>query len=237
MMGWGLLDKRILLLTEDSKTHLLRAILSQWPEIERSVALWPLHGSGKLLDASGCASLQALLGGSMKIVVHRDRDFMMPTEADVFCKDYNEKDIRVWLTRWADIEAYWCDTKVIAKHFDIDTQTAQTWLNNAVEDSQKNDDDRKCRNRKREDLRNKPPLNKIKEKGDLAAFDDESVVNEYCKAGHQYSILGKTLVSKIRAAAQDAKNPSAPSFGDKLPEGLDAWVADDLKELLESLLK
>jgi ABC-type lipoprotein export system ATPase subunit len=121
MMGWGLLDKRILLLTEDSKTHLLRAILSQWPEIERSVALWPLHGSGKLLDASGCASLQALLGGSMKIVVHRDRDFMMPTEADAFCKDYREKGIRVWLTRWSDIDAYWCDTRVIAKHFDIDT--------------------------------------------------------------------------------------------------------------------
>lgn len=86
-------------------------------------------------------------------------------------------------------------------------------------------------------MRNKPPLNKIKEKGKLAAFDDASVVAEYCKEGHQYSILGKTLVSKIRAAAQDAKNPAASSFGNKLPEGLDARVADDLKELLESLLK
>lgn len=51
MMGWGLLDKRILLLTEDTKIGMLRSLLSQWPDIERSVALWPLHGSGKLLDA------------------------------------------------------------------------------------------------------------------------------------------------------------------------------------------
>jgi predicted ATPase len=37
LMGWGLLDKRILLLTEDSKTFLLRALLSQWPDLDRVV--------------------------------------------------------------------------------------------------------------------------------------------------------------------------------------------------------
>ena len=40
----------------------------------------------------------------MKLVLHRDRDFMVPVEVEAFCKDYDEKGIRVWLTKAADIE-------------------------------------------------------------------------------------------------------------------------------------
>lgn len=236
MMGWGLLDKRILLLTEDSKTNLLRAILSRWPDLERAVALWPLHGSGKLLDPAGCASLQAILGDSMKIVLHRDRDFMMPNEANAYCTPYAEKNITVWLTRQADVEGYWCEVPVIARHFSLDEPTARSWLDAAVSKGQEGDADKECRNSKRHAIRNQPPLKSLAEKGQLNAASDADVLAEYKKIGEQHVILGKTLVSKIRAVAQENKNPAASSFGDKLPDALGAPVADDLRTLLESLL-
>lgn len=236
MMGWGLLDKRILLLTEDSKTNLLRAILSQWPDVERAVALWPLHGSGKLLDPDGCASLQALFGDSMKIVLLRDRDFMMPNEAEAFCKPYTEKHITVWLTRLADVEGYWCEVPVIARHFSINEEEATNWLADATERAKVEDEDRRCRNAKRHDLRNKPPFNKLAQAGNLEAVNDAEVVEHYGGIGAQHVILGKTLVSKIRAVAQDKNNSAASSFGDNLPHELDAPVADDLRTLLKSLL-
>lgn len=135
MMGWGLLDKRILLLTEDTKIGMLRSLLSQWPDIERAVALWPLHGSGKLLDAAGCASLQMLFGGGMKMVLHRDRDFMMPAETEAFSKPYADKGIAVWLTKHSDVESYWGEKDVIKAHFGVEDAVAQKLLNLAVDEA------------------------------------------------------------------------------------------------------
>ncbi|TCT12333.1 putative AbiEii toxin of type IV toxin-antitoxin system [Tepidamorphus gemmatus] len=237
MMGWGLLDKRILLLTEDKKTNLLRAILAQWPDLERTIAIWPLHGSGRLLDPAGCASLQALMGDSMKIVLHRDRDFMMPNEAEAFCKPYADKHVTVWLTRQADIEGYWCEVPVIAGHFGIDAQTARSWLDSAVERAKQGKADAGCRNSKRHAIRNQPPLRSLAEKGQLNAASDKDVVTEYGKNGAQHVILGKTLVSQVRAVAQSNGNKAASSFGDSLPAELGVPVAEDLKALLEDLLQ
>lgn len=236
MMGWGLLDKRILLLTEDSKTHLLRAILAQWPDLDRMVALWPLHGSAKLLDPAGCASLQALLGGSMTLVLHRDRDFMMPVEAEAFCKDYDAKGVRVWLTKAADVEGYWCDAEILAEHFGICVADAKIWLDDAVDAGKEAGEDEKCRNKKREDLRSKPPLKQLKEKGELGAFDDDAVIAEYSGLGPQHLILGKTLVSKIRTVAQNNGNAAAYSFGKSVPAVPGSCLAPDLEQLLRELI-
>lgn len=155
MMGWGLLDKRILLLTEDTKIGMLRSLLSQWPDLERLVALWPLHGSGKLLDPAGCVSLQTLFGDSMKIMIHRDRDFMMPEEAAAFAKPYADRKISVWLTQNSDVESYWCDASVLEAHFGIDSVRATTYLASAVNEAKTGDADATARNTKRNDHRNK----------------------------------------------------------------------------------
>ncbi|WP_319519669.1 ATP-binding protein [uncultured Martelella sp.] len=237
MMGWGLLDKRILLLTEDTKTHLIQALLSQWPDLERVVALWPLHGSGKLLDPDGCASLQQLFGDGMKIVLHRDRDFMMPAEATAFTEPYKQRGIEVWLTRSSDLEAFWAEVAVLQEHFGIDAGAAEELLATAVIQGKANAADEQNRNSKRHTIRNQPPLKKIAEKGELATFSDEQVVAEYSQPGPQHVILGKTLCSKIREAAQNLELPGSTGFGKAVPTGLADSLAQDLKQALEAVLQ
>lgn len=237
MMGWGLLDKRILLLTEDTKIGMLQSVLSQWPEIERTVALWPLHGSGKLLDAAGCASLQRLFGDGMKIVLHRDRDFMMPAEAEAFSKPYTDKGISVWLTQHSDVESYWCEKEVIKAHFGIDEAAAEALLTDAVAEAQIGGADVTCRNTKRHTIRNQPPLKTLAEKGELDAVPDADVATAYKANGEQHGILGKTLCEKIRSRAQGRPLPGYQGFGKLLPAGIEnTGVADDLKAILQQQL-
>jgi len=236
MMGWGLLDKKVLLLTEDSKTEMLRAILGQWPDLERVVALWPLHGSGKLLDSDGCASLQALLGDSMKIVLHRDRDFMMQSETEVFVKPYKDKGIDVWLTQNSDVESYFAERNLIAAHFGMDEAAAGLLLSQAVVACKTDDADQTCRRKKRHTIRNQPPLKSPAEKGSLADFSDADVVTEYSKVGDHHVVLGKTLVGAVSKAAQDNGNSSSSVFAKSIPDAERGKVATDLQNLLQQLL-
>ena len=233
LMGWGLLDKRVLLLTEDSKINMLRSLLSQWPDLERNVALWPMHGSGKLLDPKGCASLQTLFGNGMKIAIHRDRDFMMPTEVTAFSKPYSDLGIGVWSTKYSDVEAYWGNAEVVAAYFGIDALAAQQLIDAAVTSAQQENADVTSRNTKRNDIRNK-----IKEctSGAIGAFNDQEVVQVYSQDGQQHVVLGKTLCSKIREQAKAAGHQSVSSFGKSVPSGLDQTIADDLKSVIERLM-
>lgn len=236
MMGWGLLDKRILFLTEDTKIGMLRSLLAQWPDIERAVALWPLHGSGKLLDAAGCASLQTLFGDSMKMLLHRDRDFMMPAETEAFSKPYGDKGISVWLTKHSDVESYWGEKDVIEAHFGVEDAVAQKLLTLAVDEAQKNGADGTTRNAKRHTIRNQPPLKGLTEKGELDAVSDADVAAAYKANGGQHGILGKTLCDKVRWAAQNEKVQGYQSFGNKVPPNLVGSIAPDLKTILDALL-
>ena len=233
MMGWGLLDKRILLLTEDTKIGMLRSLLSQWPDLERVVALWPLHGSGKLLDPAGCVSLQSLFGDAMKIMIHRDRDFMMPVEAEAFSKPYVDKRISVWLTQHSDVESYWCDPSVLAAQFGIDNAAAMALLDSAVNNAKIGDADVTARNTKRNDHRNK--ISECKN-GAIGAFNDQQAIVEYSKNGVQHVVLGKTLCEKVRGQAQNQGLVYYQAFGNQVPPQLNGAIANDLKLVLESLL-
>ena len=233
LMGWGLLDKRILLLTEDTKIGMLRSLLSQWPDLERLVVLWPLHGSGKLLDPAGCVSLQALFGDAMKIMIHRDRDFMMPEEAAAFSKPYADKEISVWLTQHSDVESYWCDATVLEAQFGIDNAAAMALLGSAVNDAKVGDADVTARNTKRNDHRNKIPECKS---GVIGAFNDQQAIEEYSKNGAQHVVLGKTLCDKVRGQAQNKGLVSYQGFGKRVPPQLNGTIANDLKLVLDALL-
>jgi ABC-type cobalamin/Fe3+-siderophores transport system ATPase subunit len=233
MMGWGLLDKRVLLLTEDTKIGMLRSLLSQWPDLERVVALWPLHGSGKLLDPAGCASLQTLFGDGMKIVIHRDRDFMMPAEANAYSKPYKDKRIGVWLTQSSDVESYWCETSVLESYFGVDAADATALLESSVAEAKQNDADARVRNKKRNDHRNKIP---DCQNGVIGAFSDDQVVAEYSQNGPQHIVLGKTLCEKVRGRAQEQNLAHYQSFGKKVPPNLNLAMAQDLREIIDALL-
>lgn len=232
LMGWGLLDRRVLLMTEDSGAGMLRSLLAQWPELERVTAIWPFHGSGKLPPAETIKGLQQLFGNALKIVIHRDRDFLMPAEVSAISQPYKDKGFELWLTQSSDIEAYWATEAVIAAHFDIDHPTARKLLEAACTAACANDAALQKRRTKRNDAVQKIDAAK---KGNIAQFNDQDVESEAKIHGDQHVVLGKDLVAAIREKAQDNKLRNVANFGKQIPAGLAEGIASDLKGILAAI--
>ncbi|MCA3448228.1 MAG: AAA family ATPase [Rhodobacter sp.] len=230
LMGWGLLDRRILLMTEDANSSMLRAILAQWPDLERITAIWPYHGAGKLPPAETIRGLGNLLGDHMKIVIHRDRDFMMPEEVDALQEPYKDRGMQLWITRCSDIESYWAENCIIASHFSIDLKKAELILKNAVNAASADDAAVIKRRMKRIEATQKIENAK---KGAIRQFGDKEVEAEAQLHGFQHAVLGKILATEIRKAAQFEKMGNTSSFGKKVPSGLQISIADDLQVLLK----
>lgn len=234
LMGWGLLDRRVLLMTEDSDTGMLRALLAQWPDLERVTAIWPFHGSGKLPPAETIKGLHHLLGDALNIVIHRDRDFMMPAEVTAISQPYKDKGFQLWLTQCSDIEAYWASEAVIAAHFGIDEQAAKALLDAAFAAACEDDAALHKRRTKRNEAVQKIDAAK---KGKLKQYSDQEVETEAKTHGEQHVVLGKDIVNAIRKRAQDDKLSNVASFGKQVPAGLLEPIASDLKVILEEAAK
>lgn len=229
LMGWGLLDRKIILLTEDSQTGMLRSLLSQWPELERVTAIWPFHGTGKLPQAETIDGLKSLLGNGMRLVIHRDRDFLMAEEISKLAQPYETRGHRLWATSYSDIEAYWATPDAISAHFGISDGEAAVLLETAISEANENNDATTKRRKKRRDA-----LNKLNDDGKLAQFGDSDVLDEATTDGPQFGVLGKTMIARIRATASDLGLERHGSFGKVVPTGLKSFIADDLRVLLES---
>ena len=233
LMGWGLLDKQILLMTEDTGTAMLRSILAQWPDLERKVAIWPFHGTGKLPTPETISGLGALFGDTVKIAIHRDRDFLMTAEVEAVATPYTNEGFRFWATKCSDMESYWCETDVIKAHFGVDGAVAVQVLNEATIAACEQNQALEKRRKKRNDLMIKIPEAK---KGLLPHFGDAEVETAATEHGQQHKVLGKDLITAIRVIAQDRKLSHANSFGKTVPSGLNGVLADDLRATLEALL-
>lgn len=151
LMGWGLLDRKVLLLTEDTRTDMLKALVAQWPDCERVTAIWPIQGNGKLPTAETLAGLRALVGDKVKLIVHRDRDFLMPVEAAKYAETYRNLGIDVWFTTHSDVEAHWADEAVVAAHFGISLDDARGLLAEATTEADADGAATKKRREKRKD--------------------------------------------------------------------------------------
>jgi ABC-type dipeptide/oligopeptide/nickel transport system ATPase component len=231
LMGWGLLDKRILLMTEDTGSEMLRSLISQWPDIERITAIWPFHGTGKLPPPETIKGLHALLGGSLRIVIHRDRDFMMQDEVDAMALPYRNNGFEIWFTQYSDIEAYWTDEKMIEGHFGVDEVRSKEMLQKAFESANNNDVALSKRRKKRLDAMQK--IEEIK-KGKMKQYGDSEVESEARQYGFQYSVLGKDLVSSIRDVAQTEKIRGYTNFGKVIPTNVFGLIALDLLSVLNN---
>lgn len=231
LMGWGLLDRKILLITEDTDIAMLRSLLSQWPELERATAIWPVHSSSKLPTPESLEGLRELVGSGVKIVVHRDRDFFMPDEAKRFAQPFEDKKHHVWLTKHTDIEAYWLDVSVVAAHFEIDLAEANGLIFEAFSDTQINDESiKKLRSKRQEILRPWSQDNK------LPSYGEDAVIAEYGKDGEQFAVLGKTMMKKLREKAIEKGLPGANTFGHSVPVGLGVNMAEDLGQTLRRVV-
>jgi ABC-type cobalamin/Fe3+-siderophores transport system ATPase subunit len=232
LMGWGLLDRRGLLMTEDNVAGMLQAILAQWPDLDRQIAVWPFDGSSRLPSPSVVSGLITLTGGSLKVLLHRDRDFLMPTEIAHCVSPYTDAGHVLWFTERSDIEAYWCDADVIASHFQLDLAGGQNLLDEAVRVCCEGDVALTTRRNKRRDA-----INKINASGQLPQFGDIEVEVEATRQGSAHKVLGKTLLAAIRRVAQAQGMRQSTSFGASIHPTLGRKLAPDLEVSLRQMLR
>lgn len=232
LMGWGLLDRKIILLTEDSRTEMLRSLISQWPDLERATAVWPFHGSGKLPPPETLAGFQALIGPHVKILIHRDRDFLMPLEAEQFARPYEKLGHTLWFTKYSDMEAYWATAEIVSCHFGISEEDASVLIEIAASRAASNGvATRKIRTKRSE------ALQKINKNGDIPHYGDDEVKMEASRDGEQFAVLGKTLVAQIRQVSAEQHLSGSNEFGKSVPHQAGQVLAADLRDALSSCLQ
>jgi len=131
-MGWGALDKELLLISEDEKLSLIRGIIDQWPELNRKILVWPAFGSGGLASGDSVSKLRSALG--IPIVIHRDRDFMSDNDINGWKnkKGYDEFNIPVWVTPGSDIESSFTNKSHISRVFDLTEDVTLDVIQDAI---------------------------------------------------------------------------------------------------------
>lgn len=131
-MGWGALDKDVMLITEDSNLLPMKSILAQWPEVARKVLLWPTFGAGSLPGGNAVNKVRKELG--IAVLIHRDRDFLSDSDKDAFAekKEYTNHKVPFWMPKGSDIEAEFCAPEHLARVFDLTLEDAEALLAEAV---------------------------------------------------------------------------------------------------------
>ena len=131
-MGWGALDKDLILLTEDGNSQYMKSLLAQWPEIARKVLLWPTFGSGSLPNGGVVDKLRKELG--IAVVIHRDRDFLSTTDKTALEKkmQYDIHKVHFWMPDGSDIEAAFCSTEHIRNVFGLTNEDAKHLVDEAL---------------------------------------------------------------------------------------------------------
>ncbi|WP_163847786.1 ATP-dependent nuclease [Pseudooceanicola aestuarii] len=228
-MGWGLLDKSILLVTEDDKVGMLNKLLSQWPTLFQKTAIWPARGSSSLPPAASIAGLRQLFGNKMKIVLHRDCDFMLQKEQALLAQPYSDQDIAVWFTNGSDIESYWINDAVVSFEFAVSAEEARELINDACDLLDAEDAAKRFNCKRTEVLKQIPAYRK----GEAEYVGTAEARDKLSERGREFTYVGKELLSAVRRSATDKGQKGGHGLGKALPG--DPEVAEDLKMLLQGL--
>jgi energy-coupling factor transporter ATP-binding protein EcfA2 len=132
LLGWGGLDKGALFFVEDEDDKPLRALLRQWPDLARQVAVCRCFGIENLPRDKFLEGL--LIDGELKInaLIHRDGDFMTQAEAKKWCEGFSTQGVFPWVTIGSDIEAYFCETEYLCALYGVSKDTAEQWRKDAA---------------------------------------------------------------------------------------------------------
>ena len=132
LLGWGGLDKAAFFFVEDEDDKPIRAILRQWPELGRRIAVCRCFGIDNLPQDKLLSGL--LIDGEIKVtaIVHRDRDFMTDQEALKWRNFYKTTGVFPWVTSSADVEGYFCEVPYLMALFQITEDEANLWRNEAA---------------------------------------------------------------------------------------------------------
>lgn len=227
-MGWGLLDKRILLLTEDKKSGLITKILNQWPEISQKVAVWPLSGLTTLPGAESLQSMSQLFGDKIKLILHRDGDFLLGNERMAWSKPYNDRKIATWVIEFSDIEAYFCSNEVLAATLNIEMAKAEQICSAAFDTIT---DWKSSFSEKRAQINKNSKIYP----GGAGTPTDHDAELELCGTDSRGKFIGKKMLKAIRKQVQKNSTVGSAILGNHIPN--DIVIAKDLKEQLVNLLK
>ncbi|MBB3930716.1 ABC-type cobalamin/Fe3+-siderophores transport system ATPase subunit [Kaistia hirudinis] len=132
LLGWGGLDKAALFFVEDEDDTALRAILRQWPELSRQVAICRCFGIENLPKDTLLRGLPVDGQIKTKAIIHRDGDFMNTVEAKMWSDRFKTEGTFPWVTSGCDVEAYFCTTPYLSNLYDVATDVAEGWRSEAA---------------------------------------------------------------------------------------------------------
>ncbi len=220
-MGWGILDKKLVLLTEDGDTDMLRLLLSQWPDLERQVAIWSLYGTGNLPNGTALTSLSTMLG-DVPMLLHRDGDMMLDIEKDLWRDKKGLSPRQTWITEGADIESYF----VSADYISAITGRSKCEVHTEILEKLTVQSDHSDFKKKRIDARA------------LYSSDDsvpsrQDAFDQLAKSGVGHVL--KKSIKKVRGKVQDVfKGGLEKDLGKTIPDAI--TLAPDLKKGIEVAL-
>ncbi len=134
LLGWGGLNKKILFFVEDENADPIKAILKQWPELEKNIAICRCFGVDNLPRNP---LLKGLIGDNnlnIKVLIHRDRDFMTEEDTLLWGKRYSTPGVYTWITDHVDAEAYFCQPEYISNLYNISLELSSEIVRLAVSD-------------------------------------------------------------------------------------------------------
>lgn len=114
-MGWGALDKDIIIFTEDGNTEYFESILGARPSLLNRCLIWPVFGKDNLPNGPKARSISKSMG--VKVLIHRDRDFMSDADIDAWASKnfYDTCGIPYWVPDGSDIESQFLGLSHIAR--------------------------------------------------------------------------------------------------------------------------
>ncbi len=131
-LGWGGLDKLCVFFVEDEDDTAIRTLLRQWPQLNRQIQVCRCFGIENLPKSRMVEGLIGDDSSMLKVVVHRDRDFMTPEECAQWKSAYTAVHAFAWITEHVDVEAYFCQHDYLARLYSVDSSVAERWIEEAV---------------------------------------------------------------------------------------------------------
>lgn len=135
LMDLGALDRgerliyghyKYLLWTEDTDTRMMKTFLNANGFSLEEVFVFSYQASSKIDAAALMSHFVHRLHPGVRIIIHRDRDFMTDSELQNLSGKYkleNKSNVNLFITKYSDIEAYFAQPDHLAKVFGIDAQT------------------------------------------------------------------------------------------------------------------
>ena len=221
LLGWGGLDKAALFFVEDKVDKPLRAVLRQWPNLARQVAVCRCFGVDNLPKDKFLEGL--LLDGKLKsqALLHRDGDFMTSEEATRWALSYKTPGVFPWVTSGSDIEAYFCQTDYLCSLYNVPAEVAEEWRKQAAKKVSKAHDTFLDKRK-----------NVVRVVWPNGGSPDAEVMWEAAGGASPTTVKGKMLHAALKPIIKAAGHDDALLNNFVVPSG--HTVAPELKSLIEA---